>query len=238
MNINQFTAPLATLNTVHIFSDFTSDQSDVDFIDTVTDTGTAAVGDEVNGVMVLTPSDGTVADNDEASIHTANEIFKFGTNREIYGLAKLRFVETTAGVYNVAFGFQNAVGANSIVDDTGLPKVTGSCLVIYKTDGSSVWKVASSCNGTAVHTTSNRAAVGSTDYKLEIECKDFDGVTMTVLFKVDDEYLKDTNGLVIRHSVAIASATEMNGYVACKLGAGTNNDTTSIDYVYFAQTRV
>jgi len=37
---------------------------------TLTDSGTAAVGDEVGGVVTLSPSDGTVADNDEAYIAT------------------------------------------------------------------------------------------------------------------------------------------------------------------------
>lgn len=234
MYLNRFTAALQELDTMQVFDHFTADQSDISAVDTVTDTGTVLIGDDVGGVVTLTPSDGTVADNDEAYLATPNELFKFGTNRGIYGRAKVKFTEVAAGVANVAFGFQNAVGANSIVDSTGLPKVTGSALVIYKTTTTSVWKVASSCNGTAVHTTSTKAAVAATWYVLEIECKDFDGVTMQVSFKVDGEYLKDSNGNIIRHSVAIASATEMQMFAGIKLGAATNNDTLLMDYWYAA----
>jgi hypothetical protein len=238
MNLNRYSRDLFELDTFKIFNDFDEDQSDIRAVDTVTDSGTVAMGDAVNGVVVLTPSDVSVVDNDEAYLATPNENFKFGTNREIYGRWKFRWTETTANIPNIAVGFQNAVGADTIVDDTGLPKVTGSCLAVYKTDGSAVWKVASSCNGTATHTTSNKAAVEDTDYVVEILCNDWDGVSMQVCFRVNGEYLKDTNNNIIRHTVLIASATEMQGYAGIKLGASTNNDTMSMDYWYFAQTRV
>lgn len=219
-------------------SDFGEDQADVSFIDTVTDSGSVAMGDDVNGVATLTPSDGTVADNDEAYLATPNELFKFGTNRSIYGTAKLRFTEVAAGVANVCFGFQNAVGANSLIDDAGGPKTSGSTLAIFKVDGGTVWKCVSACNGTATTSTSNKAATAATDYVLEIMCNDWDGVSMEVSFKVDGEYLKDTNNAIIKHTVAIASATEMQMFAGIKLGAATNNDTLLVDYMYGVQSRV
>lgn len=223
---------------MYVFDDFTADQLDTFFVDTITDSGTVLMGDDVNGVATLTPSDGTVADNDEVYLASANELFLYGTNREIYGRCKLRFTETTVTIYNVAFGFQNAVGANSIVDDGAGLKVSGSTLGIYKVDGSGVWKCVSSCNGTSTVSTSVTVAVTATDYVLEIFVKDFDGVSMEVTFKVDGQYLKDSNGLVIKHTVAIASATEMQLFAGAKLGAITNNDTTKVDYLYGHQTRI
>ncbi len=219
-------------------SDFGEDQADTAFIDTITDTGTVLMGDAVNGTATLTPSDGTVADNDEAYLAAPNANFKFGTNRNIYGLCKLRFTETTATIYNVAFGFQNAVGANSIVDDGAGVKTSGSTLAIYKVDGGAVWKCASACNGTATVSTSTSPAVTATDYVLEIFCEDWDGVSMEVSYKVNGDYLKDSNNVVIKHTVAIASATEMQLWVGAKLGAATNNDTTVVDNIYGQQSRV
>lgn len=238
MNINRYSADLNELQIVKVFDDFVADQSDLFFVDTITDAGTALAGDEVNGVMTLTPSDGTVADNDEVYIASANAIFKYGTNREIYGRCKLQFTETTATIYNVGFGFMDAVGANTLIDDGGGPKVSGSTLAIYKVDGGAVWKCASACNGTSTISTSTTSAVTATDYVLEIECKDWDGVSMQVCFKVDGVYLKDSNNLVIKHTVAIASAAQMQVWAGAKLGAITNNDTTKVDYIYAAQTRV
>lgn len=237
-NINRFPAVLDSLDTVYVFDDFTGDQTDLFAVDTVSDTGTALVGDDVNGVITLTPSDGTVADNDEVYLATPNEIFKFGTNRELYARFRIKFTETSAGVGSVCVGFQNAVGADSIVDNTGLPKTSGSFLGIYKTDADTYWKCGSAVNGTATATTSTKTSTSTGWQVLEVACKDWDGVTMMATFKVDGEYLKDSNGVVIRHAVPIASATEMQMFVGKKLGAATNNDTLLLDYWYGAQTRV
>lgn len=243
-NINRRTSPLWDLSTVYVFDDFTGDQTDLYFVDTITDSGTVTMGDEVNGVVTLTPSDGSVADNDEAYLASANELFKFGTNRAIYGECRLQFAETSAGVGNVAFGFQNAVGADSIIDDggTNVVKTSGSTLAICKKDTESVWTCVSACNGTATLTKSSKAAVAATWYTLQIVCGDWDGTSMQVSYKVDDgngaEYLVDTNGNKILHTVAIASATEMQVWVGRKLGAATNNDTLKADYIYASQTRV
>lgn len=234
-HLNRFTAALAELDTMQVFSHFTADQVDTEFVDTITDSGTVLMGDDVGGIVTLTPSDGTVADNDEAYLATANELFKFGTARTIYGRAKVKYTEVTSDKVNVAFGFQNAVGANSIVDDGGGLKVSGSTLGIYKIDGgSNLLRVASSCNGTSTVTTTNKTVAAATWYVFEIECKDWDGVTMQVTFRVDGELLKDSNGQVIRHFVAVASATEMQMFLGVKLGAATNNDTLLCDYWYGA----
>lgn len=238
-NLNRFTQPLWDVDTFFIWNDFDKDQADTDAVDTVTDSGSVAMGDAANGTAVLTASDGTVADNDEAYLATPNEVFIFATNRCIYGRCRLKFVETTAGVGNVAFGFQNAVGADSIVDDggTNIVKTSGSTLAICKKDTEAVWTAVSACNGTATLTKSTTAAVTATWYLLEIICGDWDGVSMQVSYKVDGQYLKDSNGLIIRHTVLIASATEMQMWVGRKLGAATNNDTVTVDYWYGAQTR-
>jgi hypothetical protein len=237
-NLNRFTGALWDLDTFYIFDDFWMDQTDLTAVDTITDTGTALVGDETRGIMTLTPSDGTVADNDEVYIATPNECFLFAAGRPIYGECRLLFAETTATVYNVAFGFMNAVGANTIVDTTGLPKTSGSTLCIYKTTTTAVWKVASAVNGVATHTTSTAGAVAATWYVLKIICDDAgDGVNMRCTFRVNDAPLRDSNNLPIVHTIPIASATEMQMFAGAKLGAATNNDTTKVDYWYGAQKR-
>lgn len=231
------------LKDVEIYSDFTTVRNDDEWVDTITDSGTVTVSDGVNGVLTLTPSDCTVADNDEAYVASARELFLYGTNREIYLRAKLRYTEVTATIASIAFGAQNAVGANSIVDTTGEVKVTGSTLAIYKVDGGDEFKVASASNGTATTTTTNRAAAAATDYDLLIHCRDWDGVSMQVSFYVGawpaaPTILRDTNNREIYHTVAIASATEMALFAGIKLGAITNNDTLLLDWVYGAQSRV
>ncbi len=236
---NRFTAPLWDLDTFHIFDDFWMDQTDLTWIDTITDTGTVLMGDNADGIATLTPSDGTVADNDEVYLASANECFLFASGRKIFGRSRVKFTEVTAGVANVAFGFQNAVGANSILDNGGGLKVSGSTVGIYKIDGEQVWRVVSCCNGTATVTLTNKAATAATWYKLDIDIYDTGlSTTMGVVFKVDGEVLRDSvNNLPIVHQMAIASATEMQVFAGIKLGAATNNDTLLVDYIYASQTR-
>lgn len=238
MNLNRFTQPLMDLDTVHVFDDFWQDQSDINYIDTVSDTGTVVAGDAANGVVVLTPSDGTVADNDEAYIETPNEIFQFGANREIYGKFKFQYSAVVAADPNIAVGFQNAPGADSIIDDGGGPKVSGDCLVVEKRDGETAFRCTSSSSGASTTTLSNKSIAAATDYVVEIIAKDWDGVSMQVLYKVDGEYLKDSNNITIKHTVAISGSELMAMFAGIKLGADTNNDTLSLDYWYGAQTRV
>lgn len=237
MNLTRYSAFLQEIDTVKVFDDFTGDQSDITAIDTITDIGTALVGDDVNGVITLTPSDGTVTDNDECYLATPNELYRFGTNRSIYGRFKFRYTAVVAADPNVAVGFQNAVGANTIVDNGGV-KVSGSTLAIEKKDGETAFRCTSSCNGTSTTTLSSKAIAAATDYVAEIMCNDWDGTSMEVSYKIDGDYLKDTSGNTIKHTVAIASSTEMQMFAGIKLGAGTNNDTLLLDYWYGAQTRV
>lgn len=237
-NLARFTSPLRDLDTMVAYSDFVDDQSDTFFIDTLTDSGTAAVGDAFGGVMVLTPSDGTVSDNDEVILRSANEVFLFAAGKPLYGKAKFSFVETTATIYNVGFGFMNAAQTDPLGDDGAGAKLTGSTAAIYKVDASGVWKCATANNSVSTVSTSTATAVTATDYVLEIFGEDFSSTQMVFTFKVNGIYLLDsTTGLVIRHMVTVASATEMNLFVAAKLGAATNNDATSLDYVYGHQYR-
>ncbi len=238
MNLSRFTAPLMDLQTVYIYDDFLLDQVDTTAVDTITDSGTVLMGDDVNGVATLTPSDGTVADNDEAYLASPNQNFKFGTNREIYGKFKFRYTAVVAADPNWAVGFQNAVGANSIVDNGGSVKTSGSTACVEKRDGETAFRFTVACNGTAQTTLSNKTMAAATDYVVEIELKDWDGVSMMATARVDGEFLKDVNNAVIRFAVPIASAVVMSLWAGIKLGAATNNDTLLLDYWYGAQTRV
>jgi hypothetical protein len=233
---NRFCVAENELDTMQVFDHFTSDQSDLWGIDTVTDSGTVAIGDEAAGVVTLTPSDGTVADNDEAYLATPNEVFKLASGKPLYGRARVKLTETTADKANIAFGFQNAVGADSIVDNGGL-KVSGDTVAIYKQDGGGAYfYCAAYCNGTGTATKSKTPIVTATWYDLEIFVTDVGDGNATVTYKVDGQFLKDfTTGITITHAVTIASATEMAMFLGIKLGAATNNDTLKCDYWFGKQ---
>jgi hypothetical protein len=232
---------LMTAPDTYVFEeDFLNDQLDAVMVDTVTDSGTVAIGDAVGGIAVLTPSDGTVADNDEAYLATPNEVFKFAAGKPIHAVCRLQFTEINTDDANIAFGFQNAVGANSIVDDGGGVKVSGSACCIYKIDGGTKWVVVTAMNGVttdALHT-STTVAGGSSYQLLEIDIVDsnINSGYITATFKVDGRYLVDSQGRQIVHHVAIASATEMQLFVGVKNG-GANLETLNVDYLAASQLR-
>jgi hypothetical protein len=238
MDITRYPYPVSQVDQMLIFDDFTNDQSDISWVDTITDTGTALVGDNAAGIMVLTPSDGTVADNDEVYLASPNEVFLLAAGKPLLGMAYVKFTETTSGVFNCAFGFQNAVGANSIIDDGGGLKVSGSTIGIYKIDGETVWRCVSANNSVSTVSISLTTAVSTAYQKLEIEVVDFTTLQCKVMFTVNGVPLRDsTTGLPIVHTVTLASATEMMVFAGAKLGAATNNDTLSIDWIAAWQKR-
>jgi hypothetical protein len=237
--LNRFTDSLWNLDTFHLLEDFWADQSDLFFVDTVTDSGSVAINDAVGGIATLTPSDGTVGDNDEVYFFTANELFLFLANRNIYGRCRLSFTETASGVYNAMFGFANAPAANLIVDDGGGLRASGSILAIEKRDGETTWRLTTRNGSTVTSTLSTQTAVmASGVYQIvEVEAEDVGNGTLVCTGRVNGRLLTDSNGLIIRHSVLITGATEMALGVGAKLGAATNNDVLLVDYIYGAQGR-
>lgn len=195
-------------------------------------TPTVTCPDAVNGLARLFTD---TTDNNEVALRTTAELFKFGTNRSIFGATKIQYAENDTNKANVFFGFMSALAANTIADNGASVRGTGDCLGIYKLDGGTVWRCVSMTNGTQVATASTTTAGGSAAQELEVEAADHDGVTMTCTFKVDGQYLKDSNGNKIIHSAVIASATEMNFGWYVKTGGGAGGETVDVDWGYYSQ---
>ncbi len=237
MKLSRFTTPLWNLDTFHIFSDFYNLVTAQDGWTTLVadTTPTVTVGDAVNGVVALFTD---TTDNNEVALKTTAELFKFGTNRNIYGRTRMQYSENDTNKANVLFGFMSAMAANSIADNGASVRASGDAAIIYKLDGGTVWRCLTMTNGTQTDTASATTAGGSSYQELEIEIKDWDSVKQEVLFKVDGNYLKDTNDNIIRHFATIASATEMNFGWYVKTGGGAGGETLNVDYGYAAQTRI
>lgn len=219
-----------------VFDDFLADQSDTFFIDTIADSGSVTVGDAVGGIIALVPSDGTVADNDEAYLRSANEIFKFAAGKPALAVASLKFTEANTDDANVMFGFMDAVGADSILDNGAGPKASFDGAVIYKVDGETTWRVQTSRGTTKTTTQTNHTAGGSSYQELSIEVIDFDPLNCEVVFRLNGNIMVDTNNRPIVHRMAYASNTEMNVFVGVKNG-DTNLETLNVDYLGAWQVR-
>jgi len=238
MNLGRFPTALLERSQVTIFDDFTWYVTAHGWATVASDSGTVSAGDAANGILAIVPSDGTVADNDESYVKYANEVFKVAAGRTIYAEALVQFTEANTNTANVAFGLQNAVGANSIVDDGAGLKVSGDTFAIYKVDGSTVWKCVSCVNGNSTVSTSLTTAGGTAYQRLSIEIRSVDATSIEITFFVDQLPLLDSlTHRPIKHTALIASATEMQLFAGQKNGAITAVETLYVDYIAAFQTR-
>ena len=231
---------LLTRNQFSIADDFTRDVDSADWATTLTDSGTASVGDAAGGILAIVPSDGTVADNDEAYVESANEVFRFTADKPALFEARVQFTEANTDDANVLVGLMDAVGANALVDDGAGPKSSYSGAVFFKVDGGTVWQAETS-NSTTQTTTELTAAnvnnlakravtAGGAAYQtLRIEYMPYSATNAYVSFFVDGV-------LCAQHDYIFTSATEMQLAFGVKNG-GANNETLNVDYVSCTQSR-
>lgn len=187
---------------------------------TLTDSGTAAVGDEVGGVVTLSPSDGTVADNDEAYIAT-KEIFKIAAGRPIEFGALVQFTQAATNAANVFAGLMDAVGANALQDNGGGPKSSFSGAGFFCKDGSLNWHAIYSDGSTqtiaeltATNSLNKQANVGggAAFQLLEVEIIPKTSTLVDVIFKI--------NGSTVYKMLdrTYANATEISAAFGVKNG--------------------
>ena len=231
---------LSQRNQFTIQDDFLRDVDSADWVTTLTDSGTASVGDAVGGVIALVPSDGTVADNDEAYVESANEVFKFAGDKPLLFEARVQFTEANVDDANVLVGVLDAVGANSLQDNGAGPPSSYSGAVFFKVDGGTVWQTETSNSTTQttnelLSTNTNNLAkksvtAGGASYQvLRIEYMPYSSTNAYVSFFVDGV-------LCAQHDYIFTSATEMQIGIGVKNG-GANNETLNVDYVVCTQER-
>lgn len=220
-------------NAFTLFNDFFSYTSTEDFTSILTDSGTAVDSDAAGGVLVINPSDGSVADNDEAYVKSTQEVFLFAANKPLAFEARVKWTEANTNTLNVIVGLMSAAGANALVDDGAGPATSFSGAVFYKVDGGSTWKalVSNGSTQTEVTLTNIPAAPGAGNYqRLSIIFVPTSSTAATILFYIDKV-------LVGSASYTHTSATEMNTIVGAKNGAITAVETLYVDYVRCSQVR-
>lgn len=212
----------------------------------LTDTGTAVVLDSAGGILEQKPSDGTVADNDEAYTHTTAEIFKFAADKAIIVEAHIQYTEANVDDANVMFGLMDSVAADALQDDGAGPKSSYSGAVLFKVDGGTNWQAESSVGSSQVTTDLTEAnlnnlskvtqtAGGAASQLLRIEGEPRTSTTFDIKFFIgalDNKPLV----LVAKHLLTISSSTEMQVVMGVKNGF-TNQETILYDYVAAFQVR-
>lgn len=197
-----------------------------------TDSGSFAVGDAKGGVAVVTPSDGTVADNDETYAKNTHEIFKIAAAKPFFLEALVQFAQAATNKANHAVGLKNAVAANSILDDGAGLATNFSGAAFYCVDGDTTWRVIYS-DGTT-QTIVELDADGSLDgvaktaastlfQLLRIEIIPVTSALVDVMFYID--------GVLVckMKEKTFASATEAQCFLGTKQGADTTLETLKCD---------
>ncbi len=210
----------------------------VDHFDTFTDTqrwtvidgdagaSVAQDADGVGGLMLLTTG---ATDNNEAYLHTTNELFDVLQNRPIFVQGDITYTEANTDDANVIFGLANAVAANHLVDDGAGPLASYSGAVIFKADGDTVWSFETSVAGAQTTTASTTAAGGA--QTLSIDIKPTSSTNADCFPRINGEPMLDTNGKQIRHSLTYTSVTEMNAFFGVKAGSANSEVLTVKSFV-------
>lgn len=229
--------PLTRIRNTHeVVDDFDWMISPHVWTTTLTDLGTATVGTGAGGILPLVPSDGTVADNDEAYITVTNKAFLFADDKPLVFEARIQFTEANADDANVMVGVYSATGANQLLDNSGGPPASYTGAVIFKVDGGTVWQCETSVAGTQTTTASVSTAGGSSYQTLRIEFKPFSSTQADVVFLLDGSPLLDSSGNAIKHTYTYTSAAAA-GPGACVKNGDVNLETLNIDYIYCGQKR-
>lgn len=219
------------VNAFTLFDDFFHFTTTEDFTSVLTDSGTATVSDGAGGLLDLVPSDGTVADNDEAYVKSTAEIFLIANGKPLYFAAKVGWTEANTDDASVMAGFMSAIAANAIADG-GLPQSNFSGAIFFKIDGGATWRamVSIGTTQTEVTLTNIPAAPGAgNSQKLEIAIVPTSSTAATAYFYIDGV-------LVGSQSFTYTGATEMNVGAGIKNGSA-NNESLEIDYILASQVR-
>ncbi len=129
---------------------------------TLTNSGTAAVATGNSalpaGVLVLTCSDGSVADNDEAYVGHETKTWILQTGKDLWFESRVKFTEANSDDANIIVGLSSLHTADILLDNGGGPAASYDGIVFYKIDGGTVWniEVSQAGNQTTVTSVANR----------------------------------------------------------------------------------
>lgn len=218
-----------------LFDDFNS-YNDADLWTKLSSDTNSAVAHEGPGRSRLKLITGDSVLNNECCVATTNELFKFVGNKALIGEGLIQYAEVATDDAKVAFGFADAIGANTITDAGAVAAV--DAMLLWKTTDGTKWIFHTEINGTSTATTSATTAGGTSAQTLRIEAIPRSATEFECRPFVDGAQLKDANGNPIMHVVTLGTATDMDFGVYVKSGSGTSGiETVYVDYLYAAQVR-
>lgn len=197
---------------------------------TLTDTGTVTALTTHGGGVAITPSDGTVADNDEAYLGGTIKNIVPTNQKPIVFQAIVQYTEGATDDANVIVGLSSTSAADALQDNGGGPPASYSGLVFFKVDGGTTWNIEASVGGTqttveltAANSLTKRVqtAGGSAKQTLRIEFMPITSTLADVLFYIDGV-------LVYSMQWTYTSVVAMAPIFGLKNGAATTVETLNV----------
>ena len=206
---------------------------------TASDSGTITVSDGAAGIVLIHPSDGTIADNDETYLKRTVETFLMASGKPISIGASMKFAEANTDDANIWVGVKDALAANSLVDDGAGMATSFSGFGFFKQDGQTLWSIIASLSTTqtivqltAANSLDKTAhTAGSTAYqRLECEFRPNQGGKADICYFIDGVLVYKISNF------DYTSATEMQFGFGAKNG-GSSEELLYIDWAYGYQQR-
>lgn len=229
------------VDSIHVIDDFAWYISPHLWTAVLTDSGTVTIDTtKPGGVILIHPSDGTVADNDESYLAHTNALFTVTAGLPIKFDARILFAEAATDDANLIIGLSSTSAANTLQDDGAGPPANYSGVVFFKVDGQTYWQCEVS-NGTTQQTfalTANSRLVGPSDMtagstayqRLSFEINPKTSTTADIVWCIDGQPVAEVKDWVY------TSISAMKAIVGIKNG-GSTEDLLYVDYVYVTQVR-
>lgn len=197
---------------------------------TLTDTGTVTPLTTHGGGVALTPSDASVADNDEVYLGGTTKNIVPTNLKPIVFQTVLQFTEANVDDANVIAGLSSTSAADALLDNGGGPPASYSGLVFFKIDGGNNWWVEASVGGTQTTVELNatnsldkiaHTAGGSAKQTLRIEFHPITSTQAKVIWFIDGNPVYATLW-------TYTSVVAMAPIWGLKNGAATNVETLNV----------
>lgn len=218
--------PQATLNQGSmLFDDFYAYTSGNLWTTAAGSSGTSAADDTGGVDQILFTTAATL--NDYQGIITTKKNFLFANGVGYYSEAYVNYTSQSANNVSFASGFASVgtIFASSTAD----PSASYSGAIIYRLAGDTNWRCQSSNGSTKTTSTAVQSPCADGYHVLRIDVVSKDANNCKIIYQVDNTPLRDSNNIIIQHTVAYASLVKMGLFDAVVAGSA-NAQTAAVDY--------
>jgi hypothetical protein len=193
---------------------------------TLTDTGSAAIDAGAGGILKILPSDGSVANNDEAYVGGTSAVVALAAGKDLWFETRVKFTEGSTDDANIIAGLSTVYAANTLQDDGAGPPANYDGIVFFKVDGGTVWQAETSSGDGTQTTIADVGTRTSGSYtRLGFGVSGISSVT----FYID--------GVAVGTTTATLPDTNMRPVWGLKNGADTTVEGLYVDWFRIAQLR-